>query len=101
MLQSRTFAGSTSRRHRFAWYARRLRAMKPTEISERGRRTVVHRTDAALYAFAPAAWNRRWMPEARSIIVSELSGTTHGPLVPERAVAIRHRFPQECADLLE
>jgi len=75
--------------------------MTPGEVTDRVRRTVAHRTDAAQYAAAPRIWRRRWLPDQRSLLTSELSTTPQGPLVAERALAVRDRFPDECAALLQ
>jgi uncharacterized heparinase superfamily protein len=86
---------------RLAWYGKRLRAMTPAEAADRVRRTLGHRTDAALYVAAPRLWRRRWEPEARSLLTSELGAAPLGLLVAERAVGVRDRFPHECMALLE
>ena len=75
--------------------------MTPAEVTDRVRRTLAHRTDAALYTAAPGVWRRRWRPDARSLIVSKLSTNPQGLLVAERASAVRDRFPKECAALVQ
>ena len=85
---------------RLAWYGRRLRAMTPAEVTDRARRTLAHRTDAALYAAAPRLWRRHWLPDPRSLLLSQLASTPRGILLPERALAVGDRFPHECEALL-
>jgi uncharacterized heparinase superfamily protein len=75
--------------------------MTPAEVSDRIRRTLVHRTDAALHAAAPGLWRRRWEPRAQSLLTSKLGAAPRGFLVAERAVVVRDRFPDECVALLE
>jgi uncharacterized heparinase superfamily protein len=70
------------------------------EITDRSRRTLAHGTDAALYRVAPRLWRRRWLPDPRSLLSSELTSTPRGILLPERALAVRDRFPRECEALL-
>ena len=79
---------------RVAWYGRRLQAMTPAEVTDRVRRTLAHRTDAALYTAAPGVWRRRWRPDARSLLVSELSTTPRGLLVAERAQRRSRSLPR-------
>ena len=78
-----------------------MRAMTPSEVSGRVRRTLVHRTDAALYAAAPRLWRRRWQPEARSLLTSALATTPRGFLVADRAADVREHCPDESVALLE
>jgi uncharacterized heparinase superfamily protein len=75
--------------------------MTPGEVTDRMRRTVAHSTDAALYAAAPPIWRRRWRPHRRWLLTADLATTPQGLLVAERARAVRDRFPDECAALLQ
>ena len=74
--------------------------MTPAEVTDRARRTLAHRTDAALYAAAPRLWRRHWLPDPRSLLLSQLASTPRGILLPERALAVGDRFPHECEALL-
>jgi uncharacterized heparinase superfamily protein len=83
------------------WYWRRVRAMSPSEVAARSRRSLGNVVDAGSFHVGRAVWRARWEPHIDKLLVRDPLSAPVGILAPERAAGLRARFPYEAGRLLD
>jgi uncharacterized heparinase superfamily protein len=83
------------------WYWRRVRAMSPSEVAGRSRRSLVNVGDAASFHVGRPVWRARWEPDIDRLLARDPLSAPVGILTPERAAGLRARFPSEADGLLD